>query len=92
MAFGSIWRAPWPASSYEVDRLGAFFDIIHQDPVLSQVKLIAEPWDRRSGRLSGGQFPGLVERMERQIPRHRTAVLEGRWGHTIRICHPSERQ
>ena len=30
---------------YEVDRLGAFFDIIHQDPVLSQVKLIAEPWD-----------------------------------------------
>ena len=30
---------------FEVDRLGAFFDIIHQDPVLSQVKLIAEPWD-----------------------------------------------
>ena len=30
---------------YEVDRLGAFFDIIHQDPILSQVKLIAEPWD-----------------------------------------------
>ena len=30
---------------YEVNRLGAFFDIIHQDPVLSQVKLIAEPWD-----------------------------------------------
>src|SRR5262249_20758507 len=30
---------------HEVDRLGAFFDIIHQDPVLSQVKLIAEPWD-----------------------------------------------
>lgn len=30
---------------WEVDKLGAFFDIIHQDPVLSQVKLIAEPWD-----------------------------------------------
>ena len=30
---------------HEVDRLGAFFDIIHQDPVISQVKLIAEPWD-----------------------------------------------
>src|SRR5205823_13015806 len=30
---------------HEVDKLGAFFDIVHQDPVLSQVKLIAEPWD-----------------------------------------------
>ncbi len=30
---------------YDVDRLSAFFDVIHQDPVLSQVKLIAEPWD-----------------------------------------------
>ena len=35
---------------HEVDRLGAFFDIIHQDPVLSQVKLIAEPWDLEIGR------------------------------------------
>ena len=34
---------------FEVDRLGAFFDIIHQDPVLSQVKLIAEPWDVGTG-------------------------------------------
>ena len=34
---------------HEVDRLGAFFDIIHQDPVLSQVKLIAEPWDLGEG-------------------------------------------
>src|SRR5262249_58974478 len=30
---------------FDVDRLSAFFDVIHQDPVLSQVKLIAEPWD-----------------------------------------------
>jgi pullulanase/glycogen debranching enzyme len=30
---------------YDVDRLGSFFDVIHQDPFLSQVKLIAEPWD-----------------------------------------------
>src|SRR3954468_17887350 len=30
---------------HDVERLGAFFDIIHQDPILSQVKLIAEPWD-----------------------------------------------
>jgi glycogen operon protein len=34
---------------YEVDRLSAFFDIVHQDPVLSQVKLIAEPWDLGEG-------------------------------------------
>lgn len=34
---------------HDVDRLGAFFDIIHQDPILSQVKLIAEPWDLGEG-------------------------------------------
>ncbi len=42
---------------YEVDRLGAFFDIIHQDPVLSQVKLIAEPWDLGAGGYQVGNFP-----------------------------------
>ena len=41
---------------HEVNKLGAFFDIIHQDPVLSQVKLIAEPWDLGEGRLPGGQL------------------------------------
>jgi len=44
---------------YEVDRLGAFFDIIHQDPVLSQVKLIAEPWDVGPGGYQVGNFPVL---------------------------------
>ena len=44
---------------YEVDRLGAFFDIIHQDPVLSQVKLIAEPWDVGAGGYQVGNFPVL---------------------------------
>jgi glycogen operon protein len=38
---------------HEVDRLGAFLDIIHQDPVISQVKLIAEPWDLGEGGLIG---------------------------------------
>ncbi len=42
---------------YEVNRLGAFFDIIHQDPVLSQVKLIAEPWDVGPGGYMVGNFP-----------------------------------
>jgi isoamylase len=42
---------------YTVDKLGAFFDIIHQDPVLSQVKLIAEPWDLGEGGYQVGNFP-----------------------------------
>jgi glycogen operon protein len=44
---------------WEVDRLGAFFDIIHQDPVLSQVKLIAEPWDLGPNGYQVGNFPVL---------------------------------
>jgi len=44
---------------FEVDRLGAFFDHIHQDPVLSQVKLIAEPWDVGPGGYQVGNFPVL---------------------------------
>ncbi|MBV8196138.1 MAG: glycogen debranching protein GlgX [Candidatus Dormibacteraeota bacterium] len=42
---------------YEVDRLSAFFDIIHQDPVLSRVKLVAEPWDVGPGGYQVGNFP-----------------------------------
>jgi len=42
---------------HEVDRLGSFFDTIGQDPVLSQVKLIAEPWDVGSGGYQVGNFP-----------------------------------
>jgi isoamylase len=44
---------------FEVDRLAAFFDIIHQDPILSQVKLIAEPWDLGQGGYQVGNFPVL---------------------------------
>ena len=47
---------------HDVDRLGSFFDIIHQDPVISQVKLIAEPWDVGEGGYQVGNFPpGWVE-------------------------------
>ena len=42
---------------HAVDKLGAFFDIIHQDPVLTQVKLIAEPWDLGEGGYQVGNFP-----------------------------------
>ncbi|MBW3630851.1 MAG: glycogen debranching protein GlgX [Gemmatimonadetes bacterium] len=44
---------------HEVDRLSAFFDIIHQDPVISSVKLIAEPWDVGEGGYQVGNFPVL---------------------------------
>ncbi len=42
---------------HAVDRLSAFFDILHQDPILSQVKLIAEPWDIGEGGYQVGNFP-----------------------------------
>jgi isoamylase len=44
---------------YDVDRLSAFFDIIHQDPVVNRVKLIAEPWDVGAGGYQVGNFPVL---------------------------------
>jgi glycogen operon protein len=44
---------------HAVNKLGAFFDIIHQDPILSQVKLIAEPWDVGPGGYQVGNFPVL---------------------------------
>nr|MDQ3101081.1 glycogen debranching protein GlgX [Bacteroidota bacterium] len=47
---------------HEVDRLGSFFDIIHQDPIISRTKLIAEPWDIGEGGYQVGNFPpGWVE-------------------------------
>jgi isoamylase len=44
---------------HEVDRLGTFFDLIQQDPVVSRVKLIAEPWDVGEGGYQVGNFPPL---------------------------------
>jgi len=44
---------------HEVDRLSAFFDLVQQDPVISQVKLIAEPWDVGEGGYNVGGFPPL---------------------------------
>ena len=44
---------------HEVDRLSAFFDLIQQDPVISQAKLIAEPWDVGDGGYQVGNFPPL---------------------------------
>jgi isoamylase len=44
---------------YDVDRLSTFFDLVQQDPVISQVKLIAEPWDLGPGGYQVGNFPPL---------------------------------
>ena len=44
-------------SMHDVDRLSAFFDVVHQDPVVSRVKLIAEPWDVGPGGYQVGNFP-----------------------------------
>ncbi len=65
---------------YDVDRLSAFFDVIHQDPVLSQVKLIAEPWDLGPGRLPGRQLPRALDGVERHLPRHDARRLARRDG------------
>ena len=46
-------------SMHDVDKLSAFFDVIQQDPVVSQVKLIAEPWDLGEGGYQVGEFPPL---------------------------------
>jgi isoamylase len=68
---------------YDVDRLSAFFDVIHQDPVLSQVKLIAEPWDVGPGGYQVGNFPilwsewnGLYRDSVRDFWRGHAAVAE----------------
>ena len=63
---------------HDVDRLSAFFDIIHQDPVIAQVKLIAEPWDVGEGGYQVGNFPVALVRVERTLPRHRARLLARR--------------
>ena len=53
------------------ERSSAFFDLISQDPVVSQAKLIAEPWDvGQPDSYALGKIPAALERVERQIPRH----------------------
>ena len=61
---------------HEVDRLAAFFGIVQQDPVISQVKLIAEPWDVGEGGYQVGGFR-RCGRVERPVPRHGAGLLAG---------------
>ena len=77
---------------HEVNKLGAFFDIIHQDPVLSQVKLIAEPWDLGEGGYQVGNFPVLWTEWNGKYRDTRPPLLERRRRHGLRIRHATERQ
>ena len=77
---------------HDVDRLGGFLDIIQQDPVLSQLKLIAEPWDIGKGGYQVGKLPRGLGGMERQIPGYDPALLEGRRRASERVGVSSVRQ
>ena len=65
---------------YDVDRLHSFFDIIHQDPVLSPGQADRRAVGRRARRLPGRQLPGPVERVERHLPRRDARLLARRRG------------
>jgi glycogen operon protein len=61
---------------YDVDRLATFFELVQQDPTVSQVKLIAEPWDVGPGGYQVGNSR-RSGRVERQVPRHRRDFWRG---------------
>ena len=70
--------APVLVRGYEAGQPSAFFEIIQQDPVLSKVKLIAEPWDASPDGYQLGQFPTGLVGMERGLPGLRPPILAGR--------------
>ena len=66
--------------SGELDIHSAFLNLVHQDPVLAPVKMIAEPWDVAGYQL--GRLPGPVVGVEREVPRHGPRFLaRGRRDH-----------
>ena len=77
---------------YEVDRLAAFFDIIHQDPVLAEVKLIAEPWDIGPGGYQVGNFPVGWAEWNGKYRDTRARLLAGRRPRSRRPRLPAHRQ
>ena len=84
MASASISPARSPASCGKSIELGAFFDIIHQDPVLSRGEAHRRAVGSRPERLSGRQFPRALDRVERQVSRLRAALLERQRRHRER--------
>ena len=74
---------------FAVNKLGAFFDIIHQDPILSQVKLIAEPWDVGEGGYQVGNFPVLWTEWNGKYRDCVRRFWKGDGGTAIGIRHPA---
>jgi isoamylase len=72
---------------HDVDRLSAFFDIIHQDPVISQVKLIAEPWDVGEGGYQVGKFPILWAEWNGKYRDTVRAYWRGDLGTVSELCY-----
>ncbi len=75
-----------------ISKYSAFLAIIHQDPVSESGQAHRRAVGHRRGRLSGGQFPRALGRVERALPRHRAALLEGRRIAGRRVRLPAERQ
>ena len=71
---------------HAVDRLSAFFDIIHQDPVIGRVKLLAEPWDLGEGGYQVGKFPPGWAEWNGKISRLCSRLLAWSTKCTFRIC------
>ena len=76
---------------YDVDRLAAFFDVVQQDPVISQVEAHRRALGRRPRRLPGRAVPAAVDRVERQVPRHGPRLLARRARHPRRVRLPPHR-
>ena len=77
---------------HEVDRLSAFFDLIQQDPIVSQVKLIAEPWDIGDGGYQVGNFPAVWSEWNGKYRDTRPRLLARRAGDARRARVPPHRE
>ena len=76
---------------HEVDRLSAFFDLVQQDPVVSQVKLIAEPWDVGEGGYQVGNFPPLWTEWNGKYRDTVRDFWRGEPAHARRVRLPADR-
>ena len=78
-------------SMHDVDQLSAFFDVVHQDPVVQPGQADRRAVGRRRGRLPGRQVPAAVDGVERQVPRHRPRLLVRRARRRPRPRLPADR-
>ena len=76
---------------HDVDRLSAFFDLVHQDPVISPGQDHRRALGRRGRRLPGGQLPAAVDRVERPLPRCGARLLARRALHVGRVRQSDHR-